>query len=184
MPHREPLLELLAVYRPADDADAVQRDRIAAFVRSTAACFDRSHMEGHVTGSAWLVSPGGDAVLLTHHRKLDRWLQLGGHADGEPDILAVALREAEEESGIAGIVPCGGGILDVDVHPIPARPGEPAHVHFDVRFALRAPTTDFRVSEESHRLAWVPIDRLGDYSTEPSMHRMARKWMNMRQGAA
>jgi 8-oxo-dGTP pyrophosphatase MutT (NUDIX family) len=176
VPHRRSLLALLERYRPLDAADRVQAHRLADFIRREPACFDRTCPEGHVTGSAWLVDPSGCRVLLTHHRKLGLWLQLGGHADGNPDVLAVAIREAAEESGLSPIEPVVEGIFDVDIHPIPARPGEPAHLHYDVRFAFRAGRTDFRVGPESHDLAWVDIDRLAERTQEPSMLRMAEKW--------
>lgn len=128
--------------------------RILTFVRSTPDCFERSHASGHITGSAWLLNPDGDKVLMTLHRKLKRWLQPGGHADGEQDTLAVALREAEEESGICGIIPVSEDIFDVDIHLIPARPGEAAHYHYDIRYLLRAPHEQFAVSDESDDLAW------------------------------
>jgi 8-oxo-dGTP pyrophosphatase MutT (NUDIX family) len=125
------------------------------------------------------VNEPGTHVLLTHHRKLDRWLQLGGHSDGDPDTLAVARREAEEESGLPVRV-LGTAIFDLDVHEIPARKGDPAHYHYDVRFIFVADHEGFEVSDESHDLAWVPIDGLADYSTEESLLRMGRKWGNTR----
>ena len=96
----------------------------------------------------------GDRVLLAHHRKLGRWLQPGGHSDGDPDTLAVALREAREESGL-DVRALDDAIFDIDVHRIPARGREPAHLHFDVRFLVQAEHDRFRVSDESHALAWV-----------------------------
>jgi 8-oxo-dGTP pyrophosphatase MutT (NUDIX family) len=180
VPHRRLLLDLLARYRPADEQDRAQAARLIDFVKREPACFDRACPEGHVTGSAWLVDPTGRHVLLTHHRKLDMWLQLGGHADGSGDVLSVAMREAREESGLSPIEPALADVFDVDVHPIPARPGEPAHFHYDVRFALRAGRTDFQVSEESHSLAWIEIDKLSDRTTERSLLRMAEKWKKIR----
>jgi len=174
--HRAALLSLLERYRPVDAADAAQARRLADFVRREPACFERSCPEGHITGSAWLVDDAGRRVLLTHHRKLNRWLQLGGHADGHADVLTVALREAREESGIDAIAVESPEIFDLDVHPIPAREGEPAHLHFDVRFAFRAGNDLFLVGGESHDLAWVDIDRISERSTEPSLLRMAEKW--------
>lgn len=138
-------------------------------------CYSRHCWAGHITGSAWIVDPGGERVLLTHHRKLGRWLQPGGHSDGDPDTLAVALREALEETGLI-VTPVQTSIFDLDIHPIPARGSEPEHFHFDVRFALRALTLDYTVSDESHDLAWVPIQRLHKWTDEESVLRMARKW--------
>jgi len=180
--HRAALLELLRRYRPVDAADATCLSRFTAFVESQPRCFERSLEPGHVTGSAWITSRDGSDMLLTHHRKLNIWVQPGGHADGDPDIAAVAAREALEETGLPGLVSCGDGIFDLDIHPIPARGDTPAHEHFDARFALQATTTeDFQVSTESHALAWVPIDELEKFTREPSLLRMRGKWYRMRR---
>lgn len=144
-------------------------------------CFERTCLPGHITGSAWLVDDTGSRVLLTHHRKLDRWLQLGGHSDGEPDTLAAARREAEEESGLK-VEALDDVPLDLDVHEIPARGTEPRHDHYDVRFVFRVVgSADFVVSDESHDLAWVPIDELTSYTDEESVLRLARKYRGSAQ---
>lgn len=175
--HRRPLLDLLARYAADHPEEHALTARFVAFVEAHVDCFERSLQVGHLTGASWLLAPDGDRVLLTHHRKLDRWLQLGGHADGDTDIRAVALREAYEESGLPDIEFVVPTIFDLDIHTIPARRDEPAHEHYDVRFAMRAVGSDaYRVSEESHDLAWVPVNRLADYTDESSMLRMARKW--------
>jgi 8-oxo-dGTP pyrophosphatase MutT (NUDIX family) len=123
------------------------------------------------------VNATGCEVLLTHHRKLDRWLQLGGHADGDGDVLGVAMKEAEEESGLTDFSHVGHGIFDIDIHLIPERKGEPAHFHYDVRYVLRANgCLDFTVSEESHDLRWVKLDGVKTLTSEPSMMRMVAKW--------
>lgn len=134
---------------------------------------------GHFTGSAWLVSRDGQRVLLTHHRKLQRWLQLGGHADGDRDLARVALREAQEESGLADL-DVEPAIFDLDRHRIPARGDEPAHWHYDVRFVVHARGSEaFAVSAESLALAWCDIARLaGDPETDASVRRMAQKWLS------
>ncbi|WP_242107335.1 NUDIX hydrolase [Luteimonas aquatica] len=139
--------------------------------------FERARLAGHFTGSAWLVSADGRRLLLTHHRKLDRWLQLGGHADGDSDLRRVALKEAEEESGLSGLS-VDEAIFDLDRHWIPEHKGVPGHWHYDVRYVVRAGATeDFVVSEESQALAWREITGLaGDPALDPSLHRMAGKW--------
>ena len=176
--HRNHLLALLREYASRHPDEQVAVSRMVAFVRAHANCFLRSCVPGHVTGSAWLVSQDGQRVLLTHHRKLNRWLQPGGHADGDSRVERVALREAEEESGLSGLRLLPGGVFDVDIHTIPARPSEPAHLHYDVRFVIRAGVDEgYRVSEESHDLAWVPVTSLLASDVEPSMARMARKWL-------
>jgi 8-oxo-dGTP pyrophosphatase MutT (NUDIX family) len=174
--HRRPLLNLLEVHVPFDAAERKALEEIREFVMHNPRCFDRTLAAGHVTGSAWLLNSTGERVLLTHHRKLNRWLQLGGHADGNPDILAVALREAREESGIRRIEPVTGGVFDVDVHRIPARGDEPPHRHYDVRFLLRALDESYCVSDESHRLAWLAPHELPGLDTDESVLRMLQKW--------
>ncbi len=175
--HRRPLLELLARYAPIDAEDAARRARFRAFIEAHPDCLERSLSIGHVTGSAWIVDPSGRDVLLTHHAKLDIWVQPGGHADGDPDLLAVALREAREETGLPGLAPVGADVFDLDIHPIPGRGPIPRHEHYDVRFALRAAGgVRFVVTPESHALAWTPLDRLEERTREPSLLRMRDKW--------
>jgi 8-oxo-dGTP pyrophosphatase MutT (NUDIX family) len=139
--------------------------------------FERSRADAHFTGSAWLVSADGERVLLTHHRKLNRWLQLGGHADGDADLARVALREAAEESGLSDLA-IEGAVFDIDRHLIPARGEVPAHWHYDVRYVVRARGSErFAVSEESLALAWRSIaDIATDTSADASLRRMATRW--------
>ena len=140
-------------------------------------CFERDCWRGHITGSAWLVNGAGTHVLLTHHKKLKMWLQLGGHSDGDPNTAAVALREAREESGLK-VKLLTDALFDVDVHPIPARKNDPEHHHYDVRFIMQTVgSEDFVISEESLDLAWVPIDSLTDYTQEGTILRMRDKYL-------
>jgi ADP-ribose pyrophosphatase YjhB (NUDIX family) len=182
-PPRLPLIDALDAHARArpDSADVV-RQMLDFLHRHGASAFERNNPEGHFCGSAWVVDVhSGPAtrdqrVLLTHHRKLGRWLQLGGHADGVTDLSAVALAEAAEESGLQTLelLPT---IFDVDIHEIPARPGEPAHLHLDVRYVVLADAREPLVtSAESHALAWVPVASLLGADTEPSIARMARYW--------
>ena len=178
--HRRPLLDLLETHLGRWPEDHLRVDHVRQFVRNHPDCFARRCVEGHVTGSAWIVSADHRQVLLTHHRKLDRWLQLGGHADGDPDLLQVALREAREESGLANFEllpgPDGPRPLDVDVHVIPARGGEPAHLHYDIRFLLlAAPDQRLEISDESHDLRWVPWAEVTRLTDEVSIRRMAAR---------
>lgn len=157
-------IEVIGVFRElaSTDGDAARRERKA----------------GHLTGSAWLVSADGGRVLLTHHRKLDRWLQLGGHADGDADLARVALREAEEESGLHDL-DGEAAVFDLDRHRIPARGDEPEHWHYDVRFVVRARGSEaFVVGEESHALAWRDVAEIArDATADMSLRRMAHKWL-------
>lgn len=139
--------------------------------------FLRSRTAGHFTASAWLVSADGVRALLTHHRKLERWLQPGGHADGDRDTAQVALKEAREESGLQGLQVQADSIFDLDLHWIPARREVPGHWHYDLRYVVHAGSDEcFVVSEESIALAWRPIHQLA-LDPDPSISRMASKWL-------
>ncbi len=174
--HREQILRLLDSYQIRYDSDRIQLEKVRRFVEANPRCFERSLAEGHLTGSAWVVSPDRRRVLLTHHRKIDQWLQLGGHADGNPDVFAVAQREAREESGLSKIRPLSSDIFDIDVHRISARPGTATHYHYDVRFIFEAdPAVPLVISNESKELAWVPIDGITEPDFDWSIRRMVQK---------
>ena len=169
------LLENHAV-RAEAGAEAAMLAEYAPFIRAHPDCLWRTCLSGHLTASAWVVDPARRHTLLTHHRKLDRWLQLGGHADGQADLLAAAAREAREESGLAEVRPVGAGIFDVDRHRIPARGAEPEHWHYDVRFLIEAdPAEPLKVSGESKELAWVELGRVAALNPGESLARMGRK---------
>jgi 8-oxo-dGTP pyrophosphatase MutT (NUDIX family) len=177
-PHQRVWLAAFDEYaqRHPDERGSVQLFRSFVSMRGDAA--ERQLAIGHLTGSVWLVSADGERVLLTHHRKLGRWLQLGGHADGDVDLAGVALREAQEESGLRDLV-VEWQIFDLDRHEIPARGGVDAHWHYDVRYVVRATGSEaFALSDESHALAWRNIVELaGDAGADASLRRMARKWL-------
>lgn len=173
------LIELLQGFAHRGSEAADLAERFLAFVRSHDDCLLRTCVPGHVTASAWIWSPDARECLLTHHRKLDRWLQLGGHVDGELYVHRAALREAQEESGMQHfeLLAPGGALqpLDLDVHPIPARKGEPEHLHWDVRFLLRAqPGQELVVSAESKALQWLPRAELARFVDEESVLRLER----------
>lgn len=176
MANRNFLLRQLSAHQAYDAHEERMLGLLRAFVSGHDDCFERTCSIGHVTGSAWVVDLKREYVLLTHHVRLDKWLQLGGHADGEADILSVALREAREESGLEAIHPVSDMIFDVDVHQIPARGAEPAHDHYDVRFLFEADRCHLlRISEESKALAWVKIADVRTLTREESVLRMVAK---------
>jgi len=173
---RRALLAALAAHTPFDDAEARALAEIQTFVATHSDCFRRELATGHVTGSAWVLDREREHVLLTHHRKLGLWLQLGGHCDGDGDVARVAHREAQEESGLERIELLAPGVFDVDVHRIPARTAEPEHYHYDVRYLFEADRdATVRVSDESHDVAWVALERVADVATDASVMRMVRK---------
>jgi 8-oxo-dGTP pyrophosphatase MutT (NUDIX family) len=175
--HRQPLLHLLESHTPVDNREWEMRDEILAFVRQNPDCFERVLTEGHITASAWITNPGRNRVLMTHHRKLDRWFQLGGHADGETDVLKAALSEAREESGLHDIRPLSERIFDVDVHVIPSHGDVAAHKHYDIRFLLEAAEDQpLKGSErESKQLRWVSLEEVVRLNSEASIRRMVEK---------
>jgi 8-oxo-dGTP pyrophosphatase MutT (NUDIX family) len=151
-------------------------ERTRAYVTAHRDAFERTSRAGHVTGSAWIVDRAGTAAVLLHHRKLGMWLQPGGHADGARDVRAVALREAREETGLTSLVLATPDIYDIDVHAIPARGDEPAHAHYDVRFAFYAERAEApRANSESHAIAWIPFRDIERYAIDDSVRRLIAK---------
>ncbi len=145
-------------------------------------CFFRDCFPGHFTASALVVSADGGRALLALHRFLNRWLQFGGHCDGEEDVPAVARREAEEESGIVGLVMARGEPFDLDIHPIPENPdrGEPAHLHYDIRFLMVAPEGAQPVaSAESHAVEWFTAQKMAFMALDEGTRRMVGKWQGL-----
>ena len=184
--HRQPLLEMLGRYEDAHPEEAPVVEQIRALVESAPNCFERSCRPGHITGSAWVLSHDGSQCLLVHHRKLGRWLQPGGHADGEHRVERVALKEVREESGLEQLqivqprhMPLP---LDVDVHRIPARLDragnlvEDAHEHHDIRFLVQAAAGQQVVtSDESHDVRWFTCEEVVNITDEESVLRMLCK---------
>lgn len=202
------MLEAFRRYRDQWQGEALTAAQFEDFLRTQADAFARSNPAGHFTGSAWLISADGARVLLMHHRKLGRWLQPGGHADGDVDLGRVALREAREETGITNLQ-LESGIFDIDRHRIaehipvaspedqaspspfapagrgPARATEPAHWHYDVRYVIRAGADEtFVANAESRGLAWRPVTEVAaDESLDGSLRRMAGKWLSRQKSA-
>ena len=173
---REALLAELARYVCADAREHEMLAATARFISEHEACFERTLQVGHVTASAWVVDYACSQVLLTHHRKLGKWLQLGGHADGNSDARAVAMREAREESGLSSLRFARRDIYDIDVHEIPARADEPAHLHHDLRFAFFADSGEAPVvSGESHDVRWVALEAVEALTIDASVRRLLAK---------
>lgn len=174
--HRQFILKLLNRYPVTGPEDRLQLARVRDFVLDHPLCFERTYPPGHLTGSAWIVSPDRKQTLLTLHAKINKWLQPGGHADGDPDIFAVARREAFEETGLSRIRPLSTEIFDIDVHLIPARPGQAEHFHYDIRFIFEAdPAEPLTISRESKELAWTPLAAIEALGVGRSLVRMVEK---------
>ena len=176
-PEATMLVAELAAYARRWPEEAEAAAQFAALYDDVADPFVRERTDGHFTASCWLVDRSGTRVLLTHHRKLQRWLQLGGHADGDRDLARVALREAQEESGLDGLR-VEADLFDIDRHWIPARGDVEGHWHYDARYVVHAGASEeYVVSEESLDLAWRDVAAIADdEEADMSLRRMARKW--------
>ncbi len=181
--HRNELLTLLDAYGTRVMTEAGYLEQFKRFVRAHEDCFHSELLPGHVTGSAWVVNPRRDRVLMLHHKKQSQWFQPGGHADRDADIRRVALREIQEETGMAAehIRLLGDEIFDIDIHTIPASHHGPRHLHFDVRFLIeiddRHPVPG---NDESHDILWVPLHLVPRYNNNLSTHRMVEKTRRLR----
>jgi len=155
---REELLEALQTYETLYESEAWYAPRFVSLLRNFPGCFHRDLLSGHITGSAWVVSANFEQVVLLHHKKLDKWLQPGGHADGQEDVRKVASSELEEETGLTSYRWLSDGIFDIDIHLIPARSAERAHFHYDIRFvAVADSAAPLVLSNESRAVKWVPL---------------------------
>lgn len=176
MMNRQSLRSSLENYRtPFEEEASFKKDFIDLTFDDLA--FVRERLAGHFTGSAWIVNKRRTHTLLTLHRKLNRWLQLGGHADGNENLLEVAMNEAKEESGLTSLRFVDSGIFDIDRHVIPAKGDVPEHFHYDVRFLIEAEMNEpLVISEESKDLAWIPFDSVQDLvGSNASILRMLEK---------
>ena len=181
--HRQELLSMLSQHRTRFLEEAGYMRRASRFVEEHTEIFYRELWPVHVTGSAWVVNPDRSHVLMMHHRKHDQWFQPGGHADGDADIVRVALRETAEETGIdpAHIHLLTSAVFDVDIHAIPVMGTEPAHEHIDIRFLVeiddRLPVPG---NDESHDVIWVNLLDVTSYNNNRSTYRMLEKTRQLR----
>lgn len=176
MTDRSSLLSALRNYQTTYDDEKVFVPRFIELLQHPDA-YQRHHLPGHITGSSWIVNKDRSNVLLVEHRFLGKWLQPGGHADGDENVFRVALREANEETGLTNLTPIGG-LFDVDIHSIPARNdlSFPQHDHYDVRFLFEADDTDtLKISDESTDLRWVSLRDLEKFNPEQSILRLRSK---------
>jgi 8-oxo-dGTP pyrophosphatase MutT (NUDIX family) len=160
--------------RYTDEADTVRH--FTELMEEGTSAFQRDHLPGHFTASAWAVNHLFSDTLLVHHRSLGMWVQPGGHADGETDLLCVAERELREETGIRELRCWGRIIFDLAIHRIPVTADMPSHLHFDVRFLFMVRHEQpLQVSIESNAVRWVSLDTLEDFSADQSVLRMRDK---------
>ncbi|HKK72996.1 MAG TPA: NUDIX hydrolase [Candidatus Krumholzibacteria bacterium] len=171
---------------PADDLEARHLDTMRrALGRGDAVCTRSWFDPGHFTASAFVLSPAQDSLLLVHHSKLRRWLQPGGHVEaGDTDPLAAARREVLEETGLDRLAPIRHGLLDVDVHEIPPRADEPAHLHLDLRFAFVAGHCGVAAGDGVDAVRFVPLDHVERLGADASVLRAVDKLSSTVAGRA
>jgi 8-oxo-dGTP pyrophosphatase MutT (NUDIX family) len=183
MTRHERLLAELQRYDAADAAEERHRGAMVALLAESDA-FSRAHFRpGHFTASCYVID-GGGRLLLHHHRRLDRWLQMGGHVEGDELPELTALREGEEESGLRDLALAASGIFDLDIHGIPAAKQEPDHDHYDVRYLARTASPDAIAlhREESNDLAWVTLDRAAELMPGSESQRVLHKIERLLRG--
>ncbi len=173
---------MLSGYEPGNKVERAFKERMLFLLDNYSNCFERSLEHAHFTASAWVVNRKLTHCLLTHHAKLNRWLQVGGHADGDANMPRVALKELVEESGLKKTSLLQEGIFDLDIHLIPERKGIPAHDHYDIRFLILADMAeDLNINHESKEMRWLPLEEVSQLSNEnDSITRMVNKTLELR----
>ncbi len=173
--NRGKLIQSISNYKILSKEDEVFKYRFINFIATHKNCFERSLEIGHITASAFIVDKKNEKILLLHHKKLNKWLQPGGHCDGEENVLKVAIKEVYEETGLK-IDSLESDIFDLDIHTIPSNKTISQHEHFDIRFLFDLDSAlQTRINEESNQLAWVSVKNLEKYTNENSILRMRKK---------
>ena len=180
--NKQELIRLLMAYEPYESLDEISKRRTLEFLSSNEQVFGSDNPLGHITASSWLINFSGDSVLLTHHSKLNLWLQLGGHTEPYESILESAMRETKEESGLEALTLLSSNIFDVDVHEIPERKTQGAHFHYDVRFLIRQTKDEaIAISDESNDLKWVKHEEVFGLTNQRSVIRMVEKYLKLNE---
>lgn len=181
-----PIRRLLDDHTPADDLEARHQGMMMrALEHGSSVCTRAWFDPGHFTASAFVLSPARDSLLLVHHSKLRRWLQPGGHLESiDADPMASARREVLEETGLDALEPLGSGLLDVDVHEIPARPDEPSHLHLDLRFAFVAEHVGVAAGDGVDAVRFVALTEVENLGADASVLRAVNKLAAPRAGRA
>ena len=177
------LLRALKSYKPFDEKEAEHLRNVLSFLAANDNAYSRSNFVGHITGSGFLMNTNLTKILMTHHKSLGRWLQFGGHSDGDTNTMRVAMRETTEESGIKNFKPLGKGIIDIDVHPIAYREDkqEPAHFHYDIRFIFTTNEDKFQISDESDDLRWFTMEEFKKMGGREEQQRLIKKWEQLQK---
>jgi 8-oxo-dGTP pyrophosphatase MutT (NUDIX family) len=169
--------EILNKYIPHTKEEIIFKNKMLELLKNKQnLAFKRENIEAHFTASAWIIKPELNEVILLHHKKLNKWLQPGGHADGETDLEKVARKEAKEETGLVNLQLISNSLFDIDIHLIPENKGIPEHYHYDVRFAYFCTENEkTQINSESNDFKWVDINKVEQHTQEPSIIRMVEK---------
>jgi 8-oxo-dGTP pyrophosphatase MutT (NUDIX family) len=174
---RQEISKLLIAFKPYDDNESEMRERFISLLSEQRDISDRECYPGHLTSSAIILDKSMSKILLVHHKKLERWLQPGGHLENDINLQAAAIREAYEETGIRSLTPLLEGIFDLDIHQIPARASQPEHYHYDVRFLFVVKNTEAPVHDPGETLGaeWVSLDKIFEDGYDEPFIRVAKK---------
>ncbi|MCF6324194.1 MAG: NUDIX hydrolase [Gammaproteobacteria bacterium] len=177
-------LAIITAHHPFDKTELSFKQAILAFVQRHDDFYKRTLECGHVTGSAWIINPAHSHALMLHHKKLGHWLQPGGHIEQDSDVLAAALREAREETGIKNMRVVSDAIFDIDIHTIPANCREAEHLHFDIRYLFEISLDTMPVvSDESNDVRWFSLEEIAAINDDTSIQRMILKTIMLRDKA-
>ncbi|WKK75190.2 NUDIX hydrolase [Marivirga salinae] len=177
-------MEALKQYRPLSEKEEEYKNKMLELYEAKGKkAFSRNNLEAHFTASAWIINSHSKEILLLHHKKLNKWLQPGGHADGETDLEKVARKEVNEETGLENLKLVSNDVYDIDIHLIPENKGIPEHYHYDVRFAYFCESNEkTRINHESNDFQWIKIKEVETLTQEPSILRMVKKSKNLLNG--
>lgn len=168
----EAFKQQVAAYVPCNEQEAQDKAILLSWLESGADILTRNNPVAHLTASAWVVSPDRSHVLMAYHNLYDSWAWLGGHADGERDLLAVAMREAQEESGISNVRPVSGEIISIETLCVEGHEKRgkyvPCHLHLNVTYLLEADPAEAISAkpDENSAVAWIAMEDIPHRSTE------------------
>lgn len=170
---KDKLIQAIQNYRPWNDQEAADKALMLKFLAADSDFSRRDNLIAHLTASAWVVNPERDKVLMAYHNLYNSWAWLGGHADGNYDLAAVAIKEAREESGLTEVMLVSNDILSLEILTVNGHEKKgnyvPSHLHLNCTYLLEAdPNAPIRIKEdENSQVGWIDFDDIGNKSTEP-----------------
>lgn len=174
-------IQSIKEYKPYNEQEEKDKEIILHSIDTFDDVLTRDNKIAHMTSSAFVVNKAKDKVLMIHHNIYNSWAWTGGHADGEEDLLAVALREVVEETGVKNISPITYDIFSLDILPVLGhmKRGKyvSAHLHLSVAYLAVADENEALVvkADENSGVKWIPIDKVNAYSNEPHMQKVYQK---------